>query len=82
MGKSKQSNVREGLLIVFVTACFVLVALTLIIAFNDAGMIATTENAQGYPAHTYQQSTLTPSAVPLALPPTIDPRTKQPTLTF
>jgi DNA-binding NarL/FixJ family response regulator len=41
-----------------------------------------TEDVQGYPAHTYQQTTLTPSAVPPAPPPTIDPRTKPPTLTF
>jgi len=82
MGKSKQSRLQEGLLIAFAAACFVLVALTLITAFNDAGMIATTEDVRGYPAHTSQQTTPTPSAVPPAPPPTIDPRTKSPTLTF
>lgn len=45
MAKKKQSRTQEGLLIVFVAACVVLVAATVIIAFDEAGVGAAD---QGY----------------------------------
>lgn len=83
MGKTNHSRAQEALLIVFVTVCCVLVVATLVIAFEESTAGATTsEDSYGYPAYSSDQQTSTPSAYPVTPPPTIDPRTKQPTLTF
>lgn len=83
MGKTKNSRAQEALLMVFVAVCCVLVAMTLVIAFDESNSGATTTaGANGYPVYSNGQTTVTPSAHPVTPPPTIDPRTEQPTLTF
>ena len=61
MGKKKQSHIQEGLLIAFVTVCFVLVVATLIIAFGDATAGGST---QSYFSGGTPESTLSPSLIP------------------
>lgn len=82
MGKTNHSRAQEVALIGFVVVCFVLVAATLMIAFDESHAGATTGETYGYPAYTRGQLTATPSPFPQTPPPTLDPRTKQPTLTF
>lgn len=82
MAKTKHSRTQEAALIVFVAICFVLVVLTVVIAFDESDTGATTSGAYGYPAYADDESTPTPSLMPFTPPPTWDPRTKQPTLTF
>jgi hypothetical protein len=61
MGKKKRSHTQEGLLITFVTVCFVLVVATLIIAFGDATAVGST---QDYFSGSTLKSTLSPSLIP------------------
>lgn len=83
MEKKKHSRTQESFLIVFVAVCCVLVATTLWIAFHESSAGATTtDGPYSYPTYSFDGPTLTPHAHKRTPPPTIDPRTKQPTLTF